>query len=327
MNSKIKKAMFIILILAVIFFICLSIYDNYKKQYQIEEVIDEKYKVNIVDNKMGIVDTNGNVVIDSIYDAIQIPNPSKPIFVCFYDYNPEVGSYRTKVINENGTEIFTKYNEVSVIELVDIDTNMPFEKSVLKYRENNKWGLIDLKGNVVLQPKYDSIEGLRNKEGELLICEDGQYGVISTKGAELIKAEYDYVTGDEYYTQKDKYALSGYILGLKTNTGYLSWITQLVVNKKFRNRGIARRLLISVWGFSGDRAWGLATSNPLTVKTLESATFRKVTFSTMQKNFTELQQIAKEVDFIANRKLEITSENAVVNTNFFVRNNKDIEIV
>ena len=71
-------------------------------------------------------------------------------------------------------------------------------------------------------------------------------------------------------------------------------------------------------GFSGDRDWGLATSNPLTVKTLESATFRKVTFSTMQKNITELQQIAKEVDFIANRKLEITSENAVVNTNFFV---------
>ena len=220
MNSKIKKVMFIILILTVIFLIILSIYDNYKKQYEIEEVIDEKYKVNIVDNKMGIVDTNGNVVIDYIYDAIQIPNPSKPIFICFYDFNPEVGSYRTKVINENGTEIFTKYNEVSVIELVDIDTNMPFEKSVLKYREDNKWGLIDLKGNIILQPKYDSIEGLRNKEGELLICEDGKYGVINTKGAELIKAEYDYISGDEYYTEEAKYALSGYILGLRTENGY-----------------------------------------------------------------------------------------------------------
>ena len=117
---------------------------------------------------------------------------------------------------------------------------------------------------------------------------------------------------------KNKIVGQAFYILLKTSTGYLSWITQLVVNKKFRNRGIARRLLISVWGFSGDRAWGLATSNPLTVKTLESATFRKVTFSTMQRNIAELQQIAKEVDFIANRNLDITAENAVVNTEFFV---------
>ena len=246
MNSKIKKVMFIILILTVIFLIILSIYDNYKKQYEIEEVIDEKYKVNIVDNKMGIVDTNGNVVIDYIYDAIQIPNPSKPIFVCFYDYNPEVGSYRTKVINENGTEIFTKYNEVSVIELVDIDTNMPFEKSVLKYRENNKWGIIDLKGNVVTQAKYDSIEGLGNKEGELLISKDGKYGVINTKGAELIKTEYDYITGDGYYKDDVKYALSGYVLGIKTQNGYRygymtykrKWLLDTEYNEIFRFGGI-----------------------------------------------------------------------------------------
>lgn len=97
---------------------------------------------------------------------------------------------------------------------------MPYEKSVLKYKVDDKWGLIDLKGNVVTQAKYDSIEGLRNKEGELLISKNGKYGVINTKGAELIKAEYDYISGDEYYTQEEKYGLSGYILGLKTENGY-----------------------------------------------------------------------------------------------------------
>ena len=197
MNSKFKKIIILIIVLAIVFIIGSSIYDNYKKQYEVEEVVEEKYLISIVDDRVGVVDKNSNIVIQPQYDEIQIPNPSKPIFVCFYDYNQEEGRYRTKIINEQGTELFTKYNRIEAIELVDIDSNMPYEKSVLKYETNGKWGLIDLKGNVVAQAKYDSIEGLRNKEGELLISEDGKYGVINTKGAELIKAEYDYISGDE----------------------------------------------------------------------------------------------------------------------------------
>ncbi len=169
---------------------------------------------------------------------------------------------------------------------------------------------------------------------EILMCSDlfsHHYGIYSKKSP--INPGKNIKLGPKYYREhfvnnqkaycslafyKNKIVGQAFYILLKTNTGYLSWITQLVVHKRFRNRGIARRLLISVWGFSGDRAWGLATSNPLTVKTLESATFRKVTFTTMQRNISELQQIAKEVDFISSRTLDITSENAVVNTEFFV---------
>ena len=97
---------------------------------------------------------------------------------------------------------------------------MPYEKNVLKYQENGKFGLIDLKGNVITKAIYDPIDGLSNKEGELLIYENGKYGVINTKGAELIKPEYDYISGDSYYTNEKKYALSGYILGTTTSNGY-----------------------------------------------------------------------------------------------------------
>ena len=220
MSSKLKKIIGIIILITIILIVVFCIYNNYRKQYEIESVVEEKYLISIVDDRVGVVDKESNVIIEPQYDEIQIPNPSKPIFVCFYDYNGEAGTYRTKIINEHGTELFTKYNRIEAIELVDIDTNMPYEKSVLKFEQDGKWGLIDLKGNVVIQAKYDSIEGLRNKEGELLICEDGKYGVINTKGAELIKTEYDYISGDEYYTEEAKYALSGYILGLKTEQGY-----------------------------------------------------------------------------------------------------------
>lgn len=220
MNSKLKKVVIIFIVLALVFIIGSCIYNNYKKQYEVEEVIEEKYILTVVEEKVGVVDNNENIVIEPQYDEIQIPNPSKPIFVCFYDYNHDTGTYRTKIINEQGTELFTKYSRVEAIELVGIDTNMPYEKSVLKYEVEGKWGLIDLKGNVVTQAKYDSIEGLRNKEGELLIYKNSKCGVINTKGAELIKTEYDYISGDEYYTEEAKYALSGYILGLKTEHGY-----------------------------------------------------------------------------------------------------------
>lgn len=220
MNSKIKKLIVIGVILVIVLVIGFFVIDHIRKSYEIEEVVEEKYFLLLSNGNMGVIDTKGNIVIEPKYYEVHIPNPSKPIFVCYYDYNQDTGSYRTKIVNEQGTELFTKYNKIETINLNDIQTTMPYEKTVLKYEKNGKYGLIDLKGNVVTKAIYDSIDGLSNKEGELLISQDGKYGVINTKGAELIKAEYDHITGDEYYTWDKKYALSGYILGLITEEGY-----------------------------------------------------------------------------------------------------------
>ena len=72
----------------------------------------------------------------------------------------------------------------------------------------------------------------------------------------------DVLVGQAYYFLMD------------SEQGMISWVLQLVVHSDYRRRRIAERLLYSVWGFSNYRAWGLATVNPLTIKTLESATFR-----------------------------------------------------
>ncbi len=220
MSSKFKKCIVLIVILSIILIIANIVYNYLRTRYEIEEVFEEKYVVLIQEENVGVADKEGNVIIEPLYFNIQIPNPSKAIFVCIYDYNEETEEYRTKVINEYGTELFTKYNMLEAIELVGVETNMPYEKSVLRYEQDGKYGLIDLKGNVVTKAIYDSIEGLQNKEGELLISQDGRYGVINNKGAELLKAKYDYISGDEYYTEDTKFALSGYILGMKTSDGY-----------------------------------------------------------------------------------------------------------
>lgn len=240
MNSKKKNIIITIFVLLIILIISTAIVYNYlKMRYEVEEVLEEKYLISIQDEKVGVVDKEGNIIIDPQYLEIQIPNPSKAIFVCFYDYNQETGEYRTKVINEYGTELFTKYNKLEAIILNDVETSMPYEKSVLRYEQNGKYGLIDLKGNLVTKPIYDSIEGLSNKEGELLISANGKYGVINCKGAELIKAKYDYISGDEYYTQENKFALSGYILGLKTTDGYrygyMNYKRKLLLNIEYND--------------------------------------------------------------------------------------------
>lgn len=194
--------------------------NNLNKDYKVENVGKEKYFVLLCGNKVGVIDGKGEIIINPEYYEIHIPNPSKAIFVCYYDYNSKTGKCRTKVINEKGVELFTKYNNLETIELNAIETTMPYEKNLLKYENKGKYGLIDLEGKKLTEAIYEEINGLSCKEGELLVKKEGKYGVISSKGVELIKNKYDYISGDEYYTQNQGYQLSGYIIGEKTNNGY-----------------------------------------------------------------------------------------------------------
>lgn len=79
--------------------------------------------------------------------------------------------------------------------------------------------------------------------------------------------------------------------------GYCSWVTQLVVHSSYRNRKIGSRLLQSAWGFSNDYAWGVATSNPVTIKTLESVTYRDVNISNMKVNMDVIEVLSKDIKF------------------------------
>lgn len=190
------------------------------KNYKVENVSKEKYFVLLSNEKMGIIDETGKIVIQPEYYEIHIPNPSKPIFVCYYDYNEKTGKTKVKVINGQGTELFTKYNDLDTINLNGIETTMPYEKNLLKYKQDNKYGVIDLDGKIITKAIYDEIDGLSCKEGELLVKKDNKYGVINNKGVELIKIKYDSISGDEYYTSDQGYKLSGYIIGEKTKDGY-----------------------------------------------------------------------------------------------------------
>lgn len=214
-NHKGKVAIIVTSILVVtIVILSIFLYSNYKKkQYQVEEVSKYDYYVLYENEKMGVIDTKGNVIIDAIYDNLKIPNPQKAVFICEKDENKIAK-------NSNKETIFSEYEEVSAIDTKGTVSSIPYEKQVLRYKQNGKYGLINYEGKVITKPIYESIDGLENKESELLVKQNGKYGVINQKGAKIIKAEYDGIVADGYYNEEQKYALSGYVTTLKTQDGY-----------------------------------------------------------------------------------------------------------
>ena len=50
--------------------------------YEIEEIKEINYVTLEQDNKYGVIDKTGKIVVEPTYNGIQIPNPSKPVFIC-----------------------------------------------------------------------------------------------------------------------------------------------------------------------------------------------------------------------------------------------------
>jgi hypothetical protein len=214
-NNKAKIGIIATILLLIIIIVgAIFIYkDNKNKEYNVEEVTSFLYYTIYEDGKMGVINADGDILIDPIYDNIKIPNPTKAVFVCQIDDN-------ITVLNDNNEQLFTDYEEVTQIDIVGTVSNIPYEKMVLRYKQNGKYGLIDYEGKIITKPIYEEITGLENKESEMLVKKDGKYGVINQKGATIIKIEYDSIVADGYYTEEQKYALSGYVVCEKTEEGY-----------------------------------------------------------------------------------------------------------
>lgn len=218
--KKIILAVAIIVIVAIAVYTIVNFVNKGRREYEIEQISEFKYYTIKDDGKVGIIDTNGNQIISPEYDSIKIPNPQKPVFICTYNYNYETGEYDTKILNDKEEILFTEYEEVSCIALKNIITEVPYEKSVLKYKKDGKYGLIDFEGKVIVKPIYDEIDNLLYKEGELLVKKEDKYGVINIKGTVLIEIKYDSISSDGYYSADSKYRKDGYIVSSKTEDGY-----------------------------------------------------------------------------------------------------------
>ena len=216
-----KKRNIIILILVVLLVVALIVgaclvYKNVlenQQEYEIAKIEQYNYFCLKQNDLYGVMDKKGNTIISPEYEEIKIPNPEKGIFICYKAEQPQA-------LNEKGEQILTGYNKVEPIRLKNISSDLMYEKSVLKYEKDGKYGLVDFEGKQITKPDYDEIETLPYKEGELLVKQNDKYGVINIKGKSLIDIQYDQISVDEYYTEENDYQYAGYIVSITTDEGY-----------------------------------------------------------------------------------------------------------
>ena len=220
MKSKIKWIIIGIVILIAIVALVVFIVNRMSYSYTVEEVKEFNYNILTKNERYGVINKNGEVVVEPIYDTVQIPNPSKPVFICMSDYNTETKEYKTTVLNDQKEILFSEYESVQAIPAEATLDGVPYEKSVLQYKQDGKYGLINLEGKVITKPIYEQISSINYKEGTLLVKQDGKFGAINMKGKVVIKPEYDSITSDNYFNTETKNEYTGFIVSKVTNEGY-----------------------------------------------------------------------------------------------------------
>ena len=119
---------------------------------------------------------------------IIIPNKNEDLFVCYENVDYEKETYTTKVLNAKGEKILKVFSNIEPIENSDGHKSW-YEENLLKYKDNNKYGLIDYKGNVILKAEYDNIYSLLGTQNNIIVEKDGKKGLVNAKLKKLVIAE------------------------------------------------------------------------------------------------------------------------------------------
>lgn len=218
-NSGLLKIIALIAIIVAISIAVVNNINNGKKISQ-EDVKEYNYFITTINGKSGVIDKTGKIIINPEYDYIQIPNPSKPIFIALFDYNKDTQEYNSKVLNEKGKEILTSYKNVQAIPNNNTSSTNSYLTSILKYKQDDKYGIITIDGKTVTKPVYESIEVLEYKDEVLKVKQNDKFGLININGDVIIKPEYNSIATDSYYNQSSKYQKAGYIVNVVTEQGY-----------------------------------------------------------------------------------------------------------
>lgn len=141
-------------------------------------------------SKWGVIDSNGDVLIEPQYEEmIVIPNSSKPYFVCTFDVDYATGTYKTKVVNEKNELVYSEYENITFMDYFE-DESIKYLDNILKVQNNDKYGLISINGNKILDCDYEEISILNGVSNSLLIKKDGLLGLSDYNGNIIIEPKY-----------------------------------------------------------------------------------------------------------------------------------------
>lgn len=229
-GSTLVKVCIITVIVAVLAIILFFILKPDNKDVISEEKVYEYFSLYSLDEKAGVVDKSGKVIIEPKYLSVYIPNPSVDVFVL----ENEDGFI---CLDSKGNELFKDYKNISVVKMSEYSEEV--EMNVLTYENNSKYGLIDLNGNKLTDAIYDEIKSLDSRPGRLLVKKDNKYGILDLTGNVIVEVKYNAVKSDGYSTAEDGYSKTGYIVSEKTSDGiiygYIDYEGNIIIAPKYES--------------------------------------------------------------------------------------------
>ena len=224
-----KKVIGVIVALLVIVLVVISIIKLVKGNKTKALEISKSYYTVLSNNKFGIIDNKGDIVIEPTYDEMVIvPNKLKAIFVCTYDVNDQTGDYKTKAINEQNQEILMGYDKIEAIDNYDSKQNIWYEDNVLRVSKNGKYGLIDFAGTQLLPCEYDEITSLKSIKNNFIVKKDQKVGLVNEKGQTIINVEYNKIL-----TLKEGYNSDYIIVNENNNYGLINTSGKIIIEPKY----------------------------------------------------------------------------------------------
>lgn len=214
---NLKKVFATILAFFVVILVIVSIKNLFNKGKNTQEVAVETTYFTVFDNnKYGVIDNKGNVIIKPTYDEmIIIPDSKEDLFICTYNVDYTNNTYDIKVLNAKGKNILGSYKKIQAIENSDFN-EIWYDNNLLTYEENGLKGLIKFDGTKVTEAKYTNIYSLSGTQKTIIIEKDGLKGIVNSEMGSIIAEEkYSEVltlsknTCDDGYIvkQNDKYGI------------------------------------------------------------------------------------------------------------------------
>ena len=215
---NIKKVIATIIAIVVIVMFNISLKNLLTKPKEKEEISTITTYYSAYNNgKWGVIDNNGNVIIDLNYDEmIIVPDKTVDLFIITYDVNYSDGTYQTKVLDKDGKERLSGFSNVQAIENYN-NNEVWYESDILKFQKDGKFGLINFAGKEIISAEYDKIYAMSGIQKSIIIEKDGLKGLVSnTLGEIIINPEYAEITSltdnyDNGYLVKNKDSYYGVI--------------------------------------------------------------------------------------------------------------------
>ena len=104
------KFIIIAVILIVLIIVFIIIRSNNSNELDVYRNIEYNYfAMYSIENKVGVVNSDGEIIIEPEYIDVYIPNPERDVFFCF------LNETEYEILNSSGEELFGDYENVAVL--------------------------------------------------------------------------------------------------------------------------------------------------------------------------------------------------------------------